>query len=283
MAERCKKWEEAELAKMKAKGKVLKDGKWKMKYKEPAKPDLSDLPILPKEWKWVTWDTILEFDKGAFKRGPFGSSLKKAIFVDSGYKVYEQYCPINDDCSFARYFITDEKYNELKAFSVQAKDFLISCSGVTLGRITQVPEDYDEGIINQALLRVRLNNNIFDDSFFKMLFRSPYFQKQIFKNATGSAIPNVKGVNELKAIPLPLPIFEEQREIVAILEEYMSFIFVFDRQVDKNLKRADRLRQSILKKAFSGQLLPFVDEYGRVIPHELPMAAESTAAYGAKI
>jgi type I restriction enzyme S subunit len=124
-----------------------------------------------------------------------------------------------------------------------------------LGRITQVPDDYDEGVINQALLRVRLNNNIFDDSFFKMLFRSPYFQKQIFKNSTGSAIPNVKGVNELKAIPLPLPIFEEQREIITNLEEYMSFVSVFDRQVDKNLKRAVRLRQLILKKAFSGKLL----------------------------
>ena len=255
LAERRRKWEESELAKMKAKGKEPKDDKWKKKFKEPAKPDLNDLPILPKEWKWVTWDTILAFDKGAFKRGPFGSSLKKSMFVDSGYKVYEQYCPINDDCSFARYFITDEKYNELKAFAVQAKDFLISCSGVSLGRITQVPDDYDEGVINQALLRVRLNNNIFSDPFFKMLFRSPYFQKQVFKNSTGSAIPNVKGVNELKAIPLPLSILEEQREIITILEEYMSVISVFDRQVDKNLRRADRLRQSVLKNAFSGKLL----------------------------
>ena len=256
LAERRKKWEEAELVKMKAKGKAPKDDKWKKKYKEPVKTDLNDLPALPQKWKWVTWDTILDFDKGAFKRGPFGSALKKSIFVDSGYKVYEQYCPINDDCSFARYFITDKKYEELKSFAVQAKDFLISCSGVTLGRITQVPDDYDEGIINQALLRVRLNNNIFDDSFFKILFRSPYFQKQIFKNSTGSAIPNVKGVDELKAIPLPLPIFKEQREIVKIFEEYLSVISVFDKQVDISLKRADRLRQSILKKAFSGKLVP---------------------------
>jgi len=224
-----RKWlkREFKAGRLRQAGKVPKDDKWKKKYKEPAKPNLDDLPNLPKEWEWVTWDTILAFDRGAFKRGPFGSSLKKSIFVDSGYKVYEQYCPINDDCSFARYFITDEKYNELRAFAVQAKDFLISCSGVSLGRITQVPDDYDEGVINQALLRVRLNNNIFGDSFFKMLFRSPYFQEQIFKNATGSAIPNVKGVNELKAIPLPLPTVEEQGAIVAIIEGYMSVITVF--------------------------------------------------------
>lgn len=71
LVERRKKWEKTELAKLKAKGKEPKDEKWKKKYKEPAKPDLNDLPILPKEWKWVTWDTILGFDKGAFKRGPF--------------------------------------------------------------------------------------------------------------------------------------------------------------------------------------------------------------------
>lgn len=255
LAERRKKWEEAECAKMKGKGKVPKDDKWKKKYKEPAEPGLDDLPILPKEWKWVTWDTILAFDKGAFKRGPFGSSLKKSIFVDSGYKVYEQYCPINDDCSFSRYFITEEKYKELEAFAVKAGDFLISCSG-TLGRITQVPNDYEAGIINQALLRVRVNNDVMYDFYFKMLFRSPHFQKQILANTTGSAITNVKGVNELKAIPLPLPILEEQKEIITILEEYMSVISVFDRQVDKNLRRAERLRQSVLKKAFSGKLVP---------------------------
>lgn len=143
----------------------------------------------------------------------------------------------------------------MKAFEVQARDFLVSCSGVTLGRITQVPDDFEKGVINQALLRVRINNNVIDDAFFKMLFRSPYFQKQIFDNATGSAIPNVKGVNELKAIPLPLPPLEEQKAINRVIEEHISVVSAFERQVDVNLKRADRLRQSILKKAFSGKLV----------------------------
>jgi len=36
---------------------------------------------------------VLANEEGAFKRGPFGSALKKSIFVEKGYKVYEQYCP----------------------------------------------------------------------------------------------------------------------------------------------------------------------------------------------
>lgn len=256
LTERRQKWEEAELAKMKAKGKTPKNDKWKKKYKEPTALNTTNLPELPKEWVWVTWESILAHEDGAFKRGPFGSALKKSIFVESGYKVYEQYCPINDDCSFARYFITEEKFKEMKGFSVRARDFLISCSGVTLGRITQVPDEYEEGVINQALLRVRVNVSAIDDSFFIRLFRSPHFQKQIFANSQGAAIPNVKGVKELKAIPIPLPLLKEQHTIVKLIDEQMSVVIEIEKEVEFNLKRAERLRQSILKQAFSGQLVP---------------------------
>lgn len=254
LAERRRKWEESELAKMKAKGKEQKDDKWKKKYKNLKLPDVEGLPNLPTEWEWVTWEAVLAYDNGAFKRGPFGSSLKKSFFVNSGYKVYEQYCPINDDCSFARYFITKEKFKEMEAFSVKARDFLISCSG-TLGRITQVPDKYEEGVINQALLRVRINNKAVKDAFFKMFFKSPYFQTQIIENTTGSAIQNVKGVNELKAIPLSLPPLEEQKVIISVIEGHMSVVIEIEKQIDAYIKRAERLRQSILKKAFSGKLV----------------------------
>ena len=55
-----------------------------------------------------------------------------------------------------------------------------------------------------------------------------------------------------------------------------------EKQVEKNFLRADRLRQSILKKAFFGQLLLSADEYKRELSHEMPMAAEAVAPYGAE-
>ena len=225
------------------------------KYKEPISVDTFDLPKLPEGWAWATWEQILSSDEGSFKRGPFGSSLKKSMFVESGYKVYEQYCPINDDCSFARYYITKEKFLEMKAFSVRENDFLISCSG-TLGRITQVPKEYDEGIINQALLRVRINESVVTSPFFIKLFRSPYFQKQIFAQSTGTAIPNVKGVKELKAIPVPLPSLLDQRIIVSEIERLFSILDKSESTIEYELKRAQSLRQSILKRAFEGKLVP---------------------------
>lgn len=217
--------------------------------------NFGNLPKLPIEWDWVHWNDILDYKEDSFKRGPFGSTLTKSIFVKNGYKVYEQYCAINDDCSFERYYITPEKYEELKPFSVRDGDYLISCSGVTLGRITQIPQKYKEGIINQALLRVRINKDIFTSKFFLYFFRSPYFQKQIFENSKGSAIPNIKGVKELKIIPIPLLTVNEQNVIVEILESKFTLVDNLEKTVDNVLNEIIALRHSILKTAFEGRLV----------------------------
>jgi type I restriction enzyme S subunit len=238
-----------------------KDGKSqskpkKVKFQNDLKTeDIGLLPIIPSQWSWLKWEQILDYGSESFKRGPFGSALTKSIFVKSGYKVYEQYCPINDDCSYERYYITDDKFEELKHFAVKANDFLISCSGVTLGRITQVPEEFKEGVINQALLRVRINEKFFSHKLFKILFRSHYFQRKIFDNSTGSAIPNVKGVSELKAIPLPLLSIQEQNQIVLEIELRLSVCDKIEETIRNSLTKAEALRQSILKKAFEGNLL----------------------------
>jgi type I restriction enzyme, S subunit len=212
--------------------------------------------VLPDTWARCTWNDYLDHSDSPFRRGPFGSALKKEVFVDKGYKVYEQYCPINDDCSFGRYYINEEKFAKLKQFEVKAGDFLISCSGVTLGRITQVPECSERGIINQALLRVRVYQRYILDKFFILLFRSPEFQKSLFERSTGSAIPNLKGVDELKAIPVPLLSYEEQLEIVRRIEKLFERANRMEVRYNSCKSKFDKMSQAILQKAFCGELVP---------------------------
>ncbi len=91
LAERRKKWGEDYIKKyVAAHGHAPKDDSWKKKYKEPAPPDTSNLPELPKGWVWVIFLQLISANKNSIKRGPFGSAVKKAFFINKGYKVYEQ-------------------------------------------------------------------------------------------------------------------------------------------------------------------------------------------------
>ncbi|EGQ8450766.1 TPA: restriction endonuclease subunit S [Vibrio diabolicus] len=206
---------------------------------------------LPKGWVETKWDNIVGVD--GFRRGPFGGNLKKSCFVDEGYAVYEQYAPINDDCEQFRYFITQDKFDELKGFQVHEGDFLISCSG-TMGRITCVPKGAPIGVINQALLRIRLQDNYIDSNYFLRLFKSPLIQQQVLNKSVGGAIQNLAAVKELKEIRLPIAPLPEQKRIVEKLDEVLAQVDTIKARLDGIPDLLKRFRQSVLASAVSGKL-----------------------------
>ncbi len=206
---------------------------------------------LPKGWVETKWKDIAGVD--GFRRGPFGGNLKKSCFVQEGFAVYEQYAPINDDCSSFRYFITEEKFEELSGFQVNVGDFLISCSG-TMGRITRVPEGAPQGVINQALLRIRLQPEFIDPNYFLKLFKSPVVQGHVLNKSVGGAIQNLAAVKELKEIPLPLAPLAEQTRIVEKLDEVLAQVDTIKARLDGIPAILKRFRQSVLAAAVSGKL-----------------------------
>jgi type I restriction enzyme S subunit len=108
---------------------------------------------IPDSWEWTTLDEL-----AFYKKGPFGSSLTKSMFVAdnaNAYKVYEQKNAIKKDCNLGSYFIDQQKFNELKGFEVYPNDIIVSCAG-TIGETYVLPENIRAGIINQALMIIRL-------------------------------------------------------------------------------------------------------------------------------
>ncbi|WP_334096634.1 restriction endonuclease subunit S [Helicobacter typhlonius] len=208
---------------------------------------------LPKNWQVKTLGEILSNDKYAIKRGPFGSSLKKEFFVDSGVRVFEQYNPINQDSNWKRYFITQQKFKELESFKAGAGDLLISCSG-TLGKILELPKNVEVGIINQALLKIRLDNKQILNSYFVHLFNSPYMQNIILENTIGSAIQNIASVKVLKQIKIPLPPLKTQKAIVEKLENAFAHIDEAVHHLKAVQTNIPHLKSSLLHSAFSGKL-----------------------------
>jgi type I restriction enzyme S subunit len=205
----------------------------------------------------------------SMKRGPFGGDLKKAFFVPKGHAVYEQQHAIGNDFSNLRYFVDDERFQLLKACNVGPGDYIVSCSG-TMGKIARLPENRPKGVINQALLRIRLNEEIINHNYFLEFFKSSIFQKKILKDSRGSGMQNMAGIKEIKPISIEIPPFPEQRAIVAKIEELFSDL---DKGITDLKKAQDQLvtfRQAVLKKAFEGELtkewreqqinLPIADE-----------------------
>lgn len=184
-----------------------------------------------------------------FVRGPFGGSLKKNTFKPDGYAVYEQQHAIYDQFVDIRYFIDQDKFNEMKRFELKPGDLIMSCSG-TMGKIAIVPENIKKGIINQALLKLTPSKKV-SNIFLKLWMQSQSFQDSIKEYSQGAAIQNVASVAILKKIEIPLPPLPEQQRIVAILDEAFASIAKAKANAEQNLKNAKELFESYLQSVFA--------------------------------
>ncbi|OYQ69027.1 hypothetical protein B9T13_10205 [Wohlfahrtiimonas chitiniclastica] len=202
----------------------------------------------PKGWEKYKIDRMLSKDKYSLKRGPFGGALKKEIFVDSGYLVYEQYHALNNDFNFQRYFIDEDKYKELESFSVKPKDLIISCSGVNLGKLAEIPSDAPKGIINQALLKLSLDQTIILNDVFIDIFTHPNFKKAFYGDFRGAAIPNFPPMSTFKEFEFIVP-------PILIQKKYQNIKLRIKllQQQHQNAIQAN-LFKSLQQQAFSGQL-----------------------------
>lgn len=175
------------------------------------------------------------------------------MFKDNGYAVYEQKHAIHDHFNQLRYFIDENKFNEMKRFEVKPGDIIMSCSGVTLGRVAVIPDDIPRGVINQALLKLTPNKDV-SVHFIKHWIRSKIFQDIIFKHSGGAAIPNVPSAKILKEITISLPSLKEQGGIVNKIELMLTETKNLEAIYRQKLTALTELKQSILQKAFAGEL-----------------------------
>ena len=194
------------------------------------------------------WEEKTLKDVADFVRGPFGGSLTKSMFKSEGYAVYEQQHAIHGHINI-RYYIDSEKFKEMERFSVEAGDLIMSCSGVTLGRVNLLPSNTPVGIINQALLKMKVIKNT-DARYFKFWLESVHFQKIIKEYSGGAAIPNVPAVKILKDIKISIPSLAEQQRIVERLDSLSENIRKYEEIQQQIISECDALKQALLRKVF---------------------------------
>ena len=184
-----------------------------------------------------------------FVRGPFGGALKKNIFKDEGYAIYEQQHAIYNQFDTIRYFVDEDKFKEMSRFELFPGDLIMSCSG-TMGKIAIVPDGIEKGIINQALLKLT-PKGILRPHFLKLWMESRNFQGQIEALSQGAAIKNMASVKILKEIQVPIPEAAEQKRIVTTLDQAFADIEKARANAEQNLKNARELFDSYLQQVFS--------------------------------
>ena len=179
-------------------------------------------PEFSGEWKKYSFNDIAQY-----KKGPFGSALKKEIFVPKSadsVKIYEQQNAIKKDWELGRYYISRDYFiNHMQQFIVEAGDIIVSCAG-TIGEIYELPPNAVSGVFNQALMRVRINATLIDKNIFIKVFSSMIdsFSK-IYSN--GSAIKNIPPFADLKKTNVFLPTQNEQYKIsrlISLLDERIA-------------------------------------------------------------
>lgn len=203
-----------------------------------------------KEWKTKSIEQLVKKEKFSLKRGPFGGALKKEIFVSSGYLVYEQFHALNNDFTFARYFIDEAKFQELRGFEVKPGDIIVSCSGVYLGKLAIVPEGAKQGIINQALLKISLDNRIIENVFFVFVFSNENFKRKFYGSVIGTGIPNFPSMDDFKKFNFIYPPIDLQTQFAQIVEKTEAL----KNQYQQSLQELENLYGSLSQRAFRGEL-----------------------------
>ena len=238
------------------KERLIKEGKIKRSRKTTKTSDTphypQDVPFeVPEGWEWCKLD-----DLAFYKKGPFGSSLTKSMFVPDSpdaYKVYEQKNAISKDATLGHYFIDKDKYEELKGFTVQSEDIIVSCAG-TIGETYVLPLNLRDGIINQALMLIRLFDKSISD--FYLLYFDFMLKSEAAKESKGTAIKNIPPFDILKNFYIPLPPFAEQQRIVAEIERWFTLIDTVEQGKSDLQIAIKQTKSKILDLAIHGKLVP---------------------------
>jgi type I restriction enzyme S subunit len=228
--------------------------KFEREYKEP-RIEKTILGQIPQEWKWVSIEGILLDKKRGIRTGPFGTLLKKADLKTEGVSLIGIQ-NVGSDQFIVRdkQFISETKAQELANYQLLPGDVVISRSG-TIDRACVIPTELGFSIMSTNLIRISVNTNLcLPQLLSKFINYSSIFQSQIEEKSKGTTRRFLNN-KILCSVLLPLPPIDEQKRIVARIEELLSAAGNVEDIAQNTRQKLDMIDQAILAKAFRGELV----------------------------
>lgn len=184
-------------------------------------------------------------DSDDIKCGPFGTQLSKDEYQQSGVAVWEIPQVNSNFNEVPTHFVTNEKAEQLKAYSLKPGDIAMSRKG-NVGRCGLFPDGYAEGIIHSDVLRIRADKKRVNPCFLMyQLHYSGDVQRQIEMVSSGAIMAGIN-VTKLKSIEVYVPDFKLQ-------EQFATFVQATDKSklaVQKSLDELEILKKSLMQKYF---------------------------------
>ena len=250
LAERRRRWEEAELAKLKAKGKPPTDDRWRARYKEPALVDSEHLPELPAGWCWASLDQVvvvgpqngLYVPKSSYGRGT--SIVRVDDYQDQFSRAASELLRVSIDEGRA------------EAYGLAVGDLLVNRvnSPTHLGKSLVAEARHVPAVFESNIMRMRISGGLLP-TFVHYYLCSLDGRRRLLANAKWAV--NQASINQQDVLttPLPLPPADEAARIAMAIEEAVMAKSSVQASVGASLRHVARLRQSLLKWAFEGRLV----------------------------
>jgi len=189
------------------------------------------------------------------KVGPFGSQLSGNDFKNEGFWVYNQRAIVDENFSDNTVFIDASKYNSMRAFHVHAGDILVTTRG-TIGRICQIPINYNEGIIHPCVIKFRLSGEEIPFSFLKHIFNESNIVKEQLLFLSNATTIDVIYSGTLKDIKIPVPPRNVRKKISAFLDFQCSEIDAISADIQKEIETLEQYKRSVITEAVTKGLNP---------------------------
>jgi len=226
--------------------------------KKPVKPALLSLKTVEKHDEHGSWATI-KVDHavlpGDLFDGPFGSNLKTSDYAEKGVRVIRlENIGFLNFLEEHRTYISDEKYATLTKHTVRQGDLVFASFVADVVRTTVLPK-VETAIAKADCFCLRPIPDLLNVKYLAFVLSSPQTYSHLNASAHGATRPRVNTA-QLRNLSMPLPPFDEQQAIVHRVEA----LFKIADQIEARYKKAkavvDKLSQSILAKAFRGELVP---------------------------
>jgi type I restriction enzyme S subunit len=223
----------------------------KKKYQEPVAPDTSALPELPEGWCWTSMEAIISSgpQNGLYLPRDFYGSGTPIMRIDDyqngmSRASEELQCVSTSEAEITRYSLS---LNDIVINRVNSMSHLGKCLVITQRNLP--------ALFESNMMRLKVNSIVYP-RYIELYLHSAIGKSRLIKGAKHAVNQASINQQDVASTPVPLPPRNEQLRIITEVERRLSLIDQLEKTIKTDLARANRLRQSILKRAFAGQLVP---------------------------